>query len=287
MTLIYFLVGAALLIYVGTPLLIRTTLKINARPGMTPITPTYLADDAREFFDACAPRLEALNFERTDVFTVEQATPGVTSHVALWINRTAGQAAAVTVMIASKGEKPNQVKRYVEFLTRVEDGVSVTTNNSADLGAFKTTAASDTLSAQRLQDVANLYRLHVWREAQLAGSAAPRVLPSRGHELAWFAEMLEESIQRQLGTGYLQLAPGEEKIYVPTMHGAYLMTWSELPPMKGMRRSREDKRANDQIRQAARVPAGTPPKNARVVTLAPPAGADGGGHNTPPMRKVA
>ena len=286
MTLLYFLVGAALLMYVGMPLVIRNTLKINARPGMAPVTPSYLGDDVREFFDACEPKLAALNFERTDVFTVEQATPGVTSHVALWINRAAGQAAAVTVMIASKGDKPNQVKRYVEFLTRVEEGVSVTTNNSADLGAFKKTAASDTLSAQRLQDVANLYRLHLWRERQFAGSATPRVLPSRGHELAWFADLLEESIKRQLGTGYLQLAPGEETVYVPTMHGAYLMTWGELPPMKSIRRSNEDKRANDQIRQAAKIPAGAPPTNVRVVTLPPPPGA-GGGHHTPPMRKVA
>ena len=287
MTLIYFLVGAALLMYVGMPLVIRNTLKINARPGMTPVTPKFLSEDVQEFFATCEPKLCALNFQRTDVFTVEQATPGVTSHVALWINRGAGQAAAVTVTIASKGEKPNEVKQYVEFLTRVEDGsVSVTTNNSPVLGAFGKTAASDSLSAQRLLDVSNLYRLHLWREGQIAGSATARVLPSPGHELAWFADLLEESIKRQLGTGYLQLAPGEETIYLPTMHGAYLMTWSELPPLKGMRRSSEDKRANEQIGQAAKLPPAAPPTNARVITLPPPGGTGGGSH-TPPMRKVA
>ena len=279
MTLLYFVVGTAILAYLGLPLVIKSTLKINARPGLTPVTPSYLSDDVQEYLAACAPKLSALKFEQANVFTVEQATQGVTSHVALWVNRAAGQAAAVTVMIASKGEKPNQVKRYVEFLTRVPDGVSVATNNSPDLGAFKKTAGSDTLSATRLQDLSHLYRLHLWREGQIAGMTAPRELPAPGAELKWFADLFEESIKRQVGTGYLQRVSGDATLYVPSMQGAYLMTWAELPPMKSMRRGAEDKRAASQIRQAAKLPASAPPPAA--VRLAD-AGADRG-----PTRRAA
>jgi hypothetical protein len=202
--------------------------------------------------------------------------------VALWLNRAAGQAAAVSVMISRNGDRPNQVKPYVEFLTRVQDGISVTTNNSKDLGAFKKTKFSDTLSAQHVPDVAHLYRLHLWREAQIAGPTAPRVLPAPGTETAWFADMFEESIKRQLDTGYLMFAG--DGIYLPTMLGAYLMTWGQLPPMNSLRRSAEDKRAEAQVRQAGSTPF-APPTNVKVVVPAdaPP----GGGHTTPPMRKVA
>ena len=282
MTLIYLLVGLAALAYLGLPLVIKSTLKINARPGMNPVTPTLLNDDVQEFFSAVGPKLTQLRFEQAAVFTVEQATPNVTSHVALWINRACGQAAAATVMISANGDKPNQVKRYVEFLTRVQDGVSVTTNNSGDLGAFKKTNKSDTLSARHLHDVSHLYRLHIWREGQIGGMTAPRELPAPGTELAWFADMFEESIKRQLQTGYLEPMSGDPSIFVPSVQGAYMMTWAELPPMKGMRRSAEDKRAEGQIRQASMVPF-APPTNVRVVTAPTP----GGGQTTPPMRKVA
>jgi hypothetical protein len=281
MTLIYLLIGIAVLAYLGLPLMIKSTLRINARPTMTPATPKFLGDDVAEFFAATAPKLEQLKFEQTAVFTIDQATPNVTSHVALWINRAAGQAAAVNVMISRNGERPNQVKQYCEFLTRVQDGRSVTTNNSKDLGAFKKTADSDSLSAQHVPDVAHLYRLHLWREGQIAGVSTPRVLPAPGTEMPWFADMFEESIKRQLDTGYLMFAG--DGVYLPTMQGAYMMTWGQLPPMNAIRRAVEDKRAEAQIRQASSIPF-TPPANVKVVVLDAPPG-DGG--QTPPMRKVA
>jgi hypothetical protein len=281
MTLIYLLVGIALLAYLGLPLLIKNTLRINARPVMAPASPKFLSDDVREYFDACAPKFEQLKFEQIATFTVDQATPNVTSHVALWMNRTAGQAAIANVMVSKNGDKPDQVKRYVEFLTRVQDGVSITTNNSAELGAFKKTAQADALSAQHVPDVTHLYRLHLWRAGQIAGLTAPRALPAAGNEMPWFADLFEESIKRQLDTGYLMFAG--DGVYLPTIQGAYMMTWGQLPPMNSIRRSREDKRAETQIRQAASIPF-TPPGNVRVVTE-PPRTTDGRG--TQPMRKVA
>ena len=281
MTLLYLLVGIALLAYLGLPLLIKNTLRINARPVMAPASPKFLSDDVREYFEACAPKFEQLRFEQIATFTVDQATPNVTSHVALWMNRAAGQSAIANVMVSKNGDKPDQVKRYVEFLTRVQDGVSVTTNNSAELGAFKKTAHADSLSAQHVPDVTHLYRLHLWREGQIAGLTAPRALPAAGSEMPWFADLFEESIKRQLDTGYLMFAG--DGVYLPTIAGAYMMTWGQLPPMNMIRRGREDKRAEAQIRQASAIPF-TPPSNVRVVTE-PPRTTDGRG--TQPMRKVA
>ena len=89
MTLIYLLIGIALLIYLGMPLVVKNTLRINARPVMAPATPKFLGDDVQEYFAASAEKLNTLKFEQVAIFTVDQATPNVTSHVALWINRVA------------------------------------------------------------------------------------------------------------------------------------------------------------------------------------------------------
>ena len=267
MTLIYIILGLAALAYLGLPLVIKSTLKINARPSLNPLRAELMPDPAQEYFAETRPKLRELGFEQAECFVMEPSVPNVKPHVTLWINRRTGQAVTANVLIVNvPGDKPPQIKKYVEFLTRLDDGRTILTNNSADLGAFKKTASSDALSATRIHDIGQLYKLHLWRESALgAKSDTPRSLPAGGTELEWFARGYEESIKRQIETGYLEVLDAECGLYGPSFQGAYMMTWAELPPMKSMRRSAEDKRADAQIRQAAAAGAIKPPANVRIV----------------------
>jgi hypothetical protein len=255
MTLIYLAFGLVALAYLGLPLFIKFTMKLNARPALQPFTPKYAPEIAREYFEEVGPKLTSLGFETESSFTVEGAVPNVTSHVLLGINRKSGQAVTTCVMVTQpQGDKPPIVKTHVEFLTRLATGQSVTTSNSIDLGAFKKTSAVDALSAPKLQDINQLYQLHQWRESKGMSAAAERFLPAPGAALDWFADGYEESIARQVKTGYLAVDPSDKTMYSPTIQGAYMMTWGELPPMKQMRRGKEDQRAEQQVRQAGTRP---------------------------------
>jgi hypothetical protein len=292
MTLVYLAIGLVVLAYLGLPLVIKSTLKINARPGMHPLPPALMPEAAQEYFAETGPKLTELGFEQPECFTMEPSVPNIKPHVTLWINRRSGQAATVNFLVVNvPGDKPPQFKKYVEFLTKLDGDRSILTNNSPELGAFKKTSASDTLSATRLSDVTHLYRLHLWREGALGAKIdTPRCLPRAGAELEWFAKGYEESIRRQVGTGYLELIDTECGIYAPTMQGAYMMTWSELPPMKQLRRSAEDKRAEAQIRHAIAAREIKPPANVRILSEPLAAGAGAGSTRppqTPPLRNVA
>jgi hypothetical protein len=262
MDLIHILISLPIFWYVAVPVVIKLTMKINARPGIQPVTPKFLPDDVQDYFNEVAPKLSALSFEPAACFVMAESLANITPYVQLWVNRRSGQLATANVVITkNSGERPTTVKSHLEFLTKLSSGPAIVTNNSDTLGAFKKTSASETLSARRLKDPAQLHRLHAWRESQLAPAAAERFIPAAGEELEWFADVYEESIVRQVGTGYVQVESGDPTVYHPTFHGAYLMTWAQMWPMKGLRRSAEDRRADTMVRQcsAAGAAGGTTP----------------------------
>ena len=267
---LFYAIAAAAVWYFGVPLLIKQNLRINSRPALTPVTPTNLPDDAQEYFNAAAPAMQSLGFEKSVCFIMDNSVPGVTPHVQMWMNHKTGQCATANVIISKSGGKPPTIKKHVEFLTKIAGGMAIMTNNSHELGAFKKTNASDTLSATRLADITHLYRLHTWRDAKLAGESAPRFLPNPGSEMQWFGDANQESIERQVATGYLQQDASDPSIYTPTVTGAYMMTWSQQWPMKSMRRSSEDKRAESQIREAIAAKI-APPSSVRITSDRPPA----------------
>ena len=251
MTLLYLVLGVIVFAYLGLPLMIRQKLTIHSRPDIQPATDRFLPEDVQEYFAEIAPKLSELGFERVACFTMDGTTPNVNPHVTLWINRASGQMAAGNVLIATQGDKPPKITKYVEFVSKLADGPSVTTNNSPQLGAFKKIPTLDSLSAARLHEPAHVHRLHLWRQGNLLDPRARRYLPEQGKELAAFADLYAESIHRQVGAGYLEQLPNDRALYRPTLAGAYLMTWAQLPPLKNMKRTAEDKRAEDQIRHAA------------------------------------
>ena len=252
MDLIHILIALPIFWYIGMPVVIKLTMKINARPEIQPATPKYLPDDVRDYLSEISPKLSALGFDPVACFTMSASVPNVTPFVHFWVNRRTGQMATANMMITNNcGDRPPTIKQHLEFLTKLANGPAIVTNNSDTLGAFKKTPASDTVSAKRLKDPAHLHRLHGWRERKLAPASAERFIPAPGEELSWFADVYEESIARQVATKYVEPEAGDPTIYHPTFHGAFLMTWAQMWPMKGLRRSAEDRRAEAMVRQCA------------------------------------
>jgi hypothetical protein len=107
MDLLDLAIAAPVFWYLGVPLVIKSTLKINGRPALTPVSGKYLPEDVKEYFDATAPKLASLGFEPVACFVVENSVPNVTPHVQLWIHRQAGQMVTANVAIAKQaGDKP-------------------------------------------------------------------------------------------------------------------------------------------------------------------------------------
>src|SRR2546421_11241995 len=103
---VYTLGVLVLLYYFAVPLLIKAKMRIIARPGMNPVTPGNLPDDAQEYFNAVASQFSTLGFEQAACFVVDNSVAGVTPYVQLWVNRKTGQAASANFIIARSGDRP-------------------------------------------------------------------------------------------------------------------------------------------------------------------------------------
>src|SRR5439155_9841909 len=168
---------------------------------------------------------------------------------------------------AQAANAPVKIKKYLEFSTKMADGMAIMTNNSTTVGSFKKTPTADSLYAGMVQEPARLYRLHVYRESILTKRGAARFMPAAGEELNMFAEGYEYSIRRQVGTGYFR-DDGGSGVYCPSLRGAFAMTWAQLPPMNAMRAAKEKSRAEDQLQAVAAAPL-SPPTNVPISQKTP------------------
>jgi hypothetical protein len=263
MNAIYVGVGLVLVFYVGAPLLILATFKINARPEFEPVPVENMPAEVYDYFGQTAGMLQRLGFELISYFTMPGSVANVVPYCAFWQNRATAQASLVTVIYAAASTP----KQSIEFSTKWADGFAVMTNNSASQGTFKRTHHSDTLYASSVQNMAQLYRLHCYRESLLTKPGAVRFLPARGEELKIFAISYEYVTRRQIATGYLRedSTPG---VYRATFKGAFGMTWPLLPPFKQQRASAEKKRLDEQLAAAMDNPL-APPTNIRISHESP------------------
>ena len=239
------IVGLLLLVYGGAPLIIHSTLKLRARPTVTPIGIEQMPPEVYEHFGRTAAGMQACGFDLMHYLLVPDMVPNAKAYLALWKNRPRGQMAmAVVVYSGSPPEIPMRATWYVEFLTKLTDGdgLAILTNNTRELGSFKKVKSKDTLRAAWLQDPQQLYAVHLQREARLAPPNATRYIPADGEDLDSFFEGSRFDFERQVRLGVFWHDAASDS-YRPTLPGAYHMTWSQLPPFKQMLDGADRRRA--------------------------------------------
>jgi hypothetical protein len=272
MDLFDLLIALPFLWYLGVPLLIKSTMKIHARPPAQPVTPRYLPDDVKDYLDDIAPKALVAGLRAGRV--LRDGEPGdAERHAACAalgqptrgpdgqrerVHRQASRRQA-----ADDQEPPGVRHEAVERPGDRDEqrGGPGGVQEDGGVGHAQRDAAEGTGAPAQ---AAHLARGETGREPRRPSDS----VPAAGSELAWFADVYEESIVRQVGTGYLQVVAGDVTVYQPTLGGAYRMTWAQMWPMKGLRRSAEDRRAEDQVRQCAAAGNVSAPATVRVTSTA-------------------
>jgi hypothetical protein len=240
--------------YLLAPLVIKITFSIRARPTFKLLEPDELHPKAAEYFTRTAEPLQACGFSIVAYVLVPDQVPNVVAHLALWINSQFGQAALVSVFSAAVAPKS-----YVEFMTKLSNGIAILTNNSHTLGCFRPVAERDCVQVPWITDVVKLYRLHLSREASLAATETARFLPPDNRSFEYLSDAVEFDIQREAKLGRLYRENNSD-LYRATLSGAYMMTWGQLPVIKQIRSWRVRLRAIAQLQAAETHPIITPPK---------------------------
>ena len=233
--------GLVAIPYVLGPVLVFFVQRFRVPPNVIPIDPSSdpLPAEARQYFSEVFTGLTKEGFELVGTMGLLDLVPNVQCILALYLNRKTGDLAMSTLMVATAAGIPTLKTKYVEFHTRFDDGTTVQTNNSKELGAFKQLPKEHTTKFWDIRDIHRLYKIHRLLLSRFAPGRRPILLLERdfgGDALAYVSkEVLEKSFADQVPTGYLRRCPAG---YAPTVKGACLMTWQELWPLKAIRKAR-------------------------------------------------
>ena len=233
--------------YVLGPILIFTIQRFRVPPNIVPLAPVTdpLPMEARQYFSEVFTTLTREGFELEGTMGLLDVVPNVQCILALYVQRRTGDQAMSTLIVANAAGAATLKTRYVEFVTRFDDGTVVQTNNSREMSSFPKLSNEHTAKFWEIQDVRRLYQLHRLLLPRFARSRRPVLLLDRdfgGDAVAYVSKVaLEDDFAKQVSTGYLRRCP---QGFAPTIKGAVLMTWQELWPFKAIRRARCLRAAN-------------------------------------------
>jgi hypothetical protein len=225
--------------FVVPPLLILFTQKMAASPQIveydaTTSTPPPLIAD---YFARCAVGLQASGFRRLSSVALPDPVPNVRAILELYVHEANRDAAMVSAVFGIAPNTPTLQTRYVEFISEfhAHELQMIQTNNNLEVGAFPELPDAPTFRFPQVADAERLYRLHrelVERHARAATKSVPVLDEFHGNVTEYLrTKVLRESYERQVATGYLRYNRDRD-CYVPTVVGAFKMTWKLMWPAK-------------------------------------------------------
>jgi hypothetical protein len=239
-----YLIGA---MYIYAPFKIRRQQAKDVKVDYVPIELPELAPEvAQAFFDATRG-LAACGFRAIGHLTHCTHKTAQESYVSIWVNPSGVEHAQVIGVCTPSELQGLRVVTLVTFRTEFTDGSSIVTTSSSSTGVFPRDPKISAIRCPGIRDFALLYRFHRARvERDRAGRTATldRVKDARTRmENEW-----TETYHRLIGAGYYSLDLTRQQ-YVPTLKGAFLMTYRLLPPFKQIQRFQRDRAAERTLRE--------------------------------------
>ncbi len=226
--------------YLITPIIIRFTQKMSAAPKFESVDLATLPDSAAQFLWSCQQALESEGFETVGHLSWQNSAPNLFPLLTLFMNRATQVKAVAAAIYVVTPQGAKLTTSYVEFISRYQDETVLGTSNAAVLGTYKHGPKQKSLRLPDVQSPAELYGIHRRRMAQIGGAIEP--LPATGTEITVQEQRMIEDFEEQVQFGRMYL-DRTSNLYRPTWKGAYLMTWSQLQPMKNIRNSQEHRKS--------------------------------------------
>ena len=191
-----------------------------------------------------------------------QPASGVTAFYLVMANRPNKDYVLATVMYGrsrAPGEDGKEVTRLaaaqIEFFSRFRDGSQVCTDNGKDVPGFPSGPMSSVAKFPMIEDAVKLYRVHraLLEKHQGTSTKFLRVDEFQGDVGAYLGQVVREQLDEKVTAGYFYFSE-EEGVYRPTLKGAYLMTWRQLQPFKGISKTRIRSKALELMRELDESP---------------------------------
>ena len=249
----YWILFAAGVYFVGVPLLILPTFRIEANPTLQIVNPAELPlpGIVQQHLDAVETDLQQSGFAAVETVLLPCPLPNASAVLRVYVNRATQEAAMANSVFGMAGGHVNRHVQYVEFTTRYVDGHVFNTLNSSEPGSFPIPSHVLTVRIPWMTDVRRLHKIHQAITAA-KGPAGPKQLrldaTFDGDVLAFIQACMREEMEHARSVGYLQLTASASH-YRATLLGAYLMTWRQLPPIKQLLMRRDRRRVEALLRE--------------------------------------
>jgi hypothetical protein len=233
-TFFWILLAVLCLPYLAVPLLLWRSQRFFPNPALTRHLPDFLPPPVQAYLDQVENDLAARGYESRADGLSRDHYPETDLFVRILINPESRTLATVTALLVH-GENARVIQRFVEFFTRVEGGLELTTHNCDVLGAPIEWPHRKTLALEPKTETGQMVALHERAVMDQFGSTK-RLLPPLGRELETVQETMHEELRQQVELGGLRLDEGDG-LFRPTLAGAILMAWSSLWPVTAIRRA--------------------------------------------------
>ena len=245
--------GIVLAYVFGSPLLILSTFRQDAHPKIERIgEATKLPTFVGRQFDEADEDLHSDGFQLEDTLFLPQQTDNMMVVLRLYTNRDAKDSVIVVTVVVLVDEAWQVANQYCEFSSHFRDGSDFNTNNSLEVGAFRTPKNTVTTRAPWIAKCSDLYQAHCLIMQTEAGDKEKELrLVTKFDEdaVAFLKSAMEEEMENAQSDGYITLAEDGDK-YVATFTGAYKMAWGQLWPFKGFVVAASDRKCRARLERA-------------------------------------
>ena len=226
-------------IYLGTPLLIKFGDGMNGNPTLLPVDPAQWPASIAQTMSRVEHDLYGMGFSIVARFRMPNGASNTDTLLTMLVNYKSGDKAMITAMWGNANGVWTLGTLYTEFSTRFEDGHCFDTMNSKTLGSFVRGAMDIKTQVPQVTEAAELWALHRFVMRQHNPSGRKIVYEMKDAE-TYLRRVWREGFQEQSKFGMFTERGTHFK---PTWKGAYRMTWGLMWPMKWIRESQMQKRA--------------------------------------------
>jgi hypothetical protein len=240
--------------FILPPLVILFTMKSRMDTESEPIKWEELPERYIQPMRADLASLEAMGFAAEAYLSLKNQVPNTRTYLVMLTKRegreitdtrnNVGDKAMITLIIAEAPGNPPVINHYVEFSTRFESGKSVDTGNAKMVSSFEPLPLETKQAFPKVLDLSLLYQLHQYQINHIAkiGPEDAKVIYPVGHAQEYLHTIFRKGFEEQVETGLFQ-PDMTNRVFRPTIRGAFQMTYGLLFPFKMLREMARDKKA--------------------------------------------
>jgi hypothetical protein len=221
--------------YLIGPLIVYRKVWFSLKPEIKNLSEHELPDEVRGFFNSASKQFSKVGFvQHAGDFFISEMFAGVQEHfVRAFINPQTRESGGAVIIRNQLPHQKDLVVRSYGFSSEGSDHREVSTINSTQPSLPISSNEYREIVLPEIWDIEKLYCIHRYSTRQILADQ-PLWLPENDDLIEALLHTLHKPARAMEKMGLLRSDESGQR-FVPTLEGAFLLTWQELWPMKWFR----------------------------------------------------